>query len=347
MHFNHTVVEALAYALPEEVWTSDAIETRLAPLYERLKLPAGRLELMSGIRERRFWPADQRPSESAAQAAKALFEHNAIDPGTIDLLIYAGVCRDRLEPATAAYVHGLLGLGSKTAFLDVSNACLGFLNAMVLAAAQIEAGLVKRVLIVSGENGRPLVEHTLQTLLTGDFNRRSIKPYFANLTIGAGAMAAVVTHESAAAASAPVRLTGAVVRSDSLANQLCEGDTTDASGLAMLTDSESLLEAGVALARSTWEAFCRELNWAAETADHIITHQVGRRHQQALFAALGLAESKDFSTYATLGNIGSVSLPITLAKAIESGVVQRQHKLALLGIGSGLGCLMLAAEALR
>ncbi len=50
MRFEHVCIEALGTAIPDEAWTSVAIETRLQPLYERLKLPAGRLELMTGIR---------------------------------------------------------------------------------------------------------------------------------------------------------------------------------------------------------------------------------------------------------------------------------------------------------
>ena len=65
MHFEHVCIESIAVALPGEAWTSAAIEERLRPLYERLRLPFGRLELMSGIRERRFWPAGTRPSDAA------------------------------------------------------------------------------------------------------------------------------------------------------------------------------------------------------------------------------------------------------------------------------------------
>ena len=53
MKFENVCLESIAVALPDEIWTSAAIEERLRPLYERLKLPAGRLELMSGIREDR------------------------------------------------------------------------------------------------------------------------------------------------------------------------------------------------------------------------------------------------------------------------------------------------------
>ena len=42
--------------------------------------------------------------------------------------------------------------------------------------------------------------------------------------------------------------------------------------------------------------------------------------------------------------MGSVSLPATLVKAIESGAVSEGNQVALLGIGSGISCMMLALE---
>ena len=52
----------------------------------------------------------------------------------------------------------------------------------------------------------------------------------------------------------------------------------------------------------------------------------------------------DFSTFATLGNMGSVSLPATLVQAVASGAVVAGHRVGLLGIGSGINCMMLALE---
>jgi 3-oxoacyl-[acyl-carrier-protein] synthase-3 len=42
--------------------------------------------------------------------------------------------------------------------------------------------------------------------------------------------------------------------------------------------------------------------------------------------------------------VGSVSAPITLAMAMEKGVFGPGQKAALLGIGSGINCLMLGVE---
>ena len=113
----------------------------------------------------------------------------------------------------------------------------------------------------------------------------------------------------------------------------------------MQTDSEELLKQGVAVARDAWVETKAELGWTDDTADVICTHQVGKRHSQYLYDALSLDRRKDFSTVETLGNCGSASLPATAAMAIEAGRLQPGQNMALLGIGSGINCMMLGVKA--
>jgi 3-oxoacyl-[acyl-carrier-protein] synthase III len=341
--FRRTVLTGLVAELPPEVWTSAEVERRLAPLYGRLKLPEGRLELMTGIRERRFWPQAIRPSAASALAGRRAMQAAGVGPADVDLLIHASVCRDRLEPATAAYVHGLLGLGPQAQILDVSNACLGFLNAVALAAGLVESGQIRRALVCSGEDGRPLVERTIR-LLNEDLalTRETIKPYFANLTIGAGGAAVIVGRDDLAGPGG-VRLLGGAAETDSSANGLCEGDTASAE-LDMRTDSEALLAAGIALARRCWGRFRDATGWDESTPHHVVTHQVGRRHSALLFEQLGLDAAKDFRTFDRLGNVGSVSVPATLGLGLAEGRFRSGERVALLGIGSGLASMMLAVE---
>ena len=342
MKFQHTVIESLATALPAEALTSAEIERRLAPLYQRLRLPEGRLELMTGIRERRVWPAGTRPSDASAAAGRAVLAKSAIRAEQVELFIHAAVCRDMLEPATASFAHRKIGLPATAQIFDLSNACLGWLNALTVAAGLIESGQIKCALVCSGENGGPLVEQTLKTLLTAPLDRNGIKPFFANLTIGSGAVAAVLCHESLLPAGARAhRLRGGVARAATAHSELCQGDTHGADALAMQTDSEALLVAGIELARETWAAFANE--FGAEF-DRTICHQVGSTHRRKLYEALGLDLAKDFSTFETLGNTGSVALPATLAGAVEAGAVKAGDRVALLGIGSGLNSLMLAVD---
>ena len=340
MSFKKVIIEKMAYSLPPNIVSSEELEENLSPIYERLNLQVGRLELMTGIKERRFWDSHQQASQSSAEAGIKLLKEGNIDPNKVDLLIHSAVCRDRLEPATASYVHNLMGLGPDTQILDVSNACLGFLNALILAGSMIEQGTINRAIIVAGENGKPLVDETVRLLNEGDFDRKSIKPYFANLTIGGGAVAWSLSRETPTHLSSP-RLSQFASSTDTSHNRLCEGDQS-MGGMLMQTDSEELLHAGIKVATQTWRKFLQVSKWDSQTPELVVTHQVGKAHQLEIEKALGYDSTKSFTSYESLGNCGSVSLPITYTLACEQNQDFLTKKSALLGIGSGLSSLMLA-----
>ena len=263
MSFSRVVIEKMAYALPSQIISSVEIEELLSPLYDRLNLKKGRLELMTGIKERRFWDSSLNASQASAEAGRKLLEDQIIDPNEVDLLIHSAVCRDRLEPATASYVHRLMGLGEKTQILDVSNACLGFLNALILAASMIEQKAIKRAIIVAGENGKPLVDETLRILNNGKMNRKEIKSYFANLTIGAGAVAWSITSNEHAAQTL-TKISAFSTSTDTSHNHLCEGDQS-IGGMVMQTNSEELLHAGIGVAKKAWNKFLDITGWSSSS----------------------------------------------------------------------------------
>lgn len=344
MRFQHVRIEAVAHHLPERVVSSEELERSLAPLYERLKVHPGRLELMSGIRERRFYPRGTRPSAIAAAAGELALARSRLARARIGALVHAAVCRDFLEPATAAVVHQRLGLAPACALFDLSNACLGFANALCVVAAMIEHGEIEAGLVVSGEDGGPLVESTIRALLENPrAGRAELKRAYASLTIGAGGAAMLLAHERLAPHGA--RLVGGLARAATEHHVLCQGDRAEGfEGPLMETDSEALLAAGNALAAETWPLFLEELGWSREAVERVVTHQVGNAHKRLLFETLGLDPARDFPTLETLGNIGSVSLPLSYSLARERGFVAPGQRTALLGIGSGLACLMLGLE---
>ena len=105
MQFQNVCLESFGYVLPDEIVTSDEIESRLAPLYQRLRLPPGRLELITGVRERRFWEPGTLPSEISIKSCNKAIEKSGIERDKIGELINGSVFRDHLVPATACLVH--------------------------------------------------------------------------------------------------------------------------------------------------------------------------------------------------------------------------------------------------
>lgn len=346
MKFEQVCIEAFGYTLPGEVWTSESVEQRLEPLYERLKLPVGRLELMTGIRERRFWPASVRPSEPSISSCQRALQAAEWDAERVGLLIHGSVCRDFLEPATACGVHHALGLPPRCQIYDLSNACLGILNGMLNAAVLIEAGMIDSALVVGSELGRGLVETTIDALNRDEsLTRKSVKDSFASLTIGSASCAVLLARRELSRSQ--TRLLAGAVRANTRWHALCQSQH-DLAGAnfqpLMATDSTELLNQGVQTGVDTFEDFLRESQWTREAIDRTVCHQVGVAHRKLMLESLGLSVERDFVTFPWLGNTGSAALPITAARAAEEGQLLAGNRVALLGIGSGINCVMLACE---
>ena len=347
MRYNKVCIESFGYSLPEEVVTSDEIEQKLKPLYERLRLPEGRLELMTGISERRFWRPGTLPSDKSIESADKAISAAGIERNRIGALIHASVCRDHLEPATACRVHHLLRLPPTCMIYDVSNACLGLVNGMVQIANMIELGQIRAGIVVGTESGRHLVEHTIQSLNASDsLTRRQIKTAVASLTIGSGSCAVLLVDRRLSRTDN--RLVAAAVRADTHNHRLCHSgrDEAVAGGMTPLmdTDAEQLMHEGIRTGAETFADFLAEIGWAREQIDRSFCHQVGATHRKMMLEAFGLDERIDFATVNWLGNTGSVALPITMAIALEQERVGPGERVAMLGIGSGINCLMIGAQ---
>jgi 3-oxoacyl-[acyl-carrier-protein] synthase III len=347
MRYEHVCLESLGYVLPDEIVTSEQLEARLAPLYSRLGLSVGRLELMTGIRERRFWPTGMLPSEKSVESGERAIAAAGIDRAEIGALIHASVCRDHLEPATACSVHHRLGLSRSCFVYDVSNACLGILNGMIQVANMIELGQIRAGLVVGTESGRPLVETTIAQLnADNSLTRAKLKRAIASLTIGSGSAAVLLVHKDLSRTQN--RILGAVARAQTEHHELCQSgrDESIAGDMRPLmnTDSERLMEEGIRAGADTFAAFLSDTGWSAADIQKTFCHQVTVTHRKLMLSTLGLDPRIDFPTVETLGNTGSVALPLALALGIERGRLAPHDHVALLGIGSGINVLIMALE---
>ncbi|MGI9519561.1 MAG: 3-oxoacyl-ACP synthase III [Pirellulaceae bacterium] len=346
MNFEHVCIESFGYTLPQTVVTSEDIEARLSPLYQRLKLRPGRLELMTGIAERRFWPTGTRVSDISVVSCQSALQAADLDPTRVGLLVHGSVCRDHLEPATACRVHHIVGLPAECVIYDVSNACLGIINGMLQAANMIELGQIEAALVVGSENGRGLVDTTIDALNHNQtLTRKSIKSSFASLTIGAASCAVLLTHESIS--KTQTHLTHAVCRAHTKFHDLCQSLSDQAGGgmqPLMETDSETLMLQGVETGRLTLEGYLAQSGWTRDEIQHTFNHQVGGAHRTLTLEILKLDPERDFVTFSELGNTGSAALPVTIARAIEENRLQPGDHALLLGIGSGINCMMAGVE---
>ncbi len=344
MKYSHVFIDAIGYELPPVVVTTQELEARLRPVYEALRLSEGQLEALTGIIERRWWEPGYPPSRGAVLAARKALAMSQVRPQDVQVLIYAAVCREEFEPATACRVAAELGLNPETIY-DISNACLGVLNGIVDIANRIELGQIRAGLVVSCETAREINDVMIETMLQAP-NMDVFTKSLATLTGGSGAVAVLVTDGSFNPEPRR-RVLGGIMQAAPQYYGLCrwglQGMLTALRQFTS-TDSVAVLRYGVELGLRTWNAFLSRLGWAADTVDKVICHQVGASHRDSILKALGIAEDKEFSTYPFLGNMGTVSLPLTAALAEEREFLRPGDRVGFLGIGSGLNCLMLGVD---
>ncbi len=345
MNYSRVYIQSLGYVLPPVVVSTSELEERIEAVYRSLHVSDGQLEALTGIYERRWWDENHSLGANAAAAARKALEAGGVDAGNVGALIYAGVNRENFEPATACHVASDLGLSGNIAVYDICNACLGIFNGVIEIANQIELGQIRAGLVVSSETARE-INDTMIDRMNASPDMETFTKALATLTGGSGSAAVLVTDGSFG--GNPHRLLGGVNCAAPEHHELCRWGMAEENNQTfrpiMVTDAPNVLKHGVALGLNTWKTFLDCLGWTAQRIDKVICHQVGRANRDTILAAIDIDSEKDFSTFPYLGNTGTVSVPITAAIAEERDFLQRGDRVAWLGIGSGLNCLMLGLE---
>lgn len=347
--FKSVCIESYGLHLPEYKTSSLEIEEQLADLYKKLNVPFGTLEKLSGVSNRGFFGPEGTPSAIATAAAERALEGIGFDRAEIKTLFNCSVTRDFFEPATALLVHRNLGFSEQTMAMDITNACIGFSNGMVMLANLIESGVIKAGLLTSGENLGPITSATLREMNSrDDIGRDELLKLMPTFTLGSGAVAMVMCHESIATRGH--RYLGACARSASQFNELCIGNGDfcylQKIGLnpVMTTDSPKLMANAAKLGARVWADTSELLGWTADSVDHIFCHQVGKQVNRGFYETQGLAIEKEYTVYQDYGNLVSAALPSAVITAAMENKMKKGDKLLLTAYGSGLNSIFSGIE---
>ncbi|MBN1230268.1 MAG: 3-oxoacyl-ACP synthase III [Anaerolineales bacterium] len=330
-------IEAIAYELAPERVTSLELEAQIADTMKRLGVPKGRIEQLTGIRERGFFPKGTKPSDAATLAAEKVINKSGIPRDEIGVIINCSVSRDYVEPSTACLIHGNLGLSEYCRNFDLTNACLGFIDGINTAQLMIESGQVKYALLTGAETVRDGIEATIKRLQKTDSDMNYFFNNFASLTLGSGAAAVILAHKDVSKNQHIIN--GSVSMAATQHNRLCIAYSND----EMITDAQALLIGGIELAGKTWKLAEQNLpNWSTKTIDAYVPHQISQRHVDKFAETLNIPKKKIKQNLFTNGNVAPVGLITTLAMAEENGEIKKDDHVALMGIGSGINCTMMS-----
>jgi 3-oxoacyl-[acyl-carrier-protein] synthase-3 len=305
-------ITGLGVHVPERVLTNAELSTLVDTSDEWIMS-------RTGIRERRIAAADEALTDIARPAAIAALEDAAVEASDIDLLVCATVTPDMMFPTSSALLADELGAPDAAAY-DLLAGCTGFVYAIAQAYSMVAAGLSERALVVGGD--------VLSKIL--DWTDRSTLVLF-----GDGAGAVVLEHVEQGGflgfelgadggGGEHLWLPGSGSRSFDGAESFVKMNGREVFKFAtrvMIYSAERLLET------------CGR---TVEDVDVYVPHQANVRIIDYATKKLGFPKEKVVVNVDRYGNTSSGSIPLALADAAESGLLEPGALVLMTGMGAGL-----------
>jgi 3-oxoacyl-[acyl-carrier-protein] synthase-3 len=258
----------------------------------------------TGIKERRILKdADKGTSYLAIKAAQDLITKANIDPLEIDMIIMATATPDMMVASTGVYVATEIGATNAFSY-DLQAACSSFLYGMSTAAAYIQSGRYKKVLLIGADKMSSIVDYTDRTtcIIFGD---------------GAGAVLFEPNYEG-------LGLQDEYLRSDGVGRDFLKipagGSLIPASEETVknrqhniMQDGKTVFKYAVTNMADASELVLKRNNLTNEDVNWLVPHQANKRIIDATAGRMNLEDSKVLMNIERYGNTTSGTLPLVLA----------------------------------
>lgn len=322
-------IESLGVYLPEQVLSTRNLVKSLN-IQKTLKL-----ELMTGIRERRICGPGEDSLVLAERASLDCLKYSKYDAGKIEMVIYCAITKyvDGLkhvyEPALSLLLKNRLGCEGAISF-DITNACAGMLNGFLIASNFIEQGLVENCLVVSGEYITSLSQNAVDHISSRDDSQ------IASLTLGDAGGAAILSRSAVMDG-----FTSSGFETFAEYSDLCMAylSPTQPGGI-MKTSMKEIHEASISHAPKVLEKVLDEAGLSLDQIDFLIPHQTSRHAIRAGYVHFSKYFGKITGTVVVnlsgMGNTASTSHTLALYKLLKEGKIHRGDRVLLISFASGL-----------
>ena len=257
----------------------------------------------TGISERRLLKESGKgTSYLAIKAAQDLIKKANVNPAEIDLVIMATTTPDMPVAATGVFVATQIGAVNAFAY-DLQAACSSFLFGMSTAAAYIESGKYKKVLLIGADKMSSIIDYTDRAtcIIFGD---------------GGGAVLFEPNYEG-------LGIQDELLKSDGIGREYLKIDaggsilpsskeTVENSQHFVFQDGKTVYKYAVSGMADVSEKIMQRNNLTNNDVDWLIAHQANKRIIDATASRMDLDESKVLVNIQKYGNTTSATLPLLL-----------------------------------
>jgi 3-oxoacyl-[acyl-carrier-protein] synthase-3 len=290
-------ITAVGAYVPDYVLTNSILETLVDTNDEWITT-------RTGIKERRILKDDAKgTSYLAIKAAQDLINKSNIDPLEIDLVLVATATADMLVASTGAYVATEIGATNAFSY-DLQSACSSFLFGMSTAAAYIESGRYKKVLLIGADKMSSIVDYTDRAtcIIFGD---------------GAGAVLFEPNNEGLGLQDEYLRTDGEgreflkMTAGGSLFPASLE--TVRDNQHNIMQDGKTVFKYAVTNMADACETILKNNNLTNNDVQWLVPHQANKRIIDAIANRMNLEDSKVLMNIERYGNTTSATLPLVLS----------------------------------
>lgn len=307
-----SVIVGTGSALPQKCVSNDDLAAQLDTSDQWIRE-------RTGIRQRYIASDGETTATLARDAALKALVAAKMEASDIDLIIVATATPDNTFPATATKVQYMLGTSGGIAF-DIAAVCSGFVYALSIADAMLQAGQAKTALVIGAETFSRILDWSDRTtcVLFGD---------------GAGAVVLQAQSNEADRGIIASRL-----HADGCQHDLLYVDggpsTTQTVGHLRMQGREVFRHA-VGNLSSVMHEVLADSGLSAADIDWVVPHQANARILDATARKLGLEPGKVIVTVDQHANTSAASVPLALDTAVTDGRIKQGDLLILEAMGGG------------
>lgn len=272
--------------------------------------------------ERRFYSAfDEYTSDMCVNAALNLSKEYNKDLHDIDYIIVATSTPDQPMPSVASQVQYRLNIPN-AGTIDISSACAGFVNGIILAKGLIASGTHKKILVIGADTLSKVTDFTDRTtcILFGD---------------GAGAVI-VEKSENNNLFDTITGTNGDYGKDLYLANQNAPISNTEVIANNKLHQNGRVVyKWAVQTLTNGLHELAEKNNVKLEDIDYFIPHSANYRLLEAVFSELNIPMDKCLDSVRLFGNTSAASIPLAWYSGIKDGKLKLNDKVMLVGFGGG------------